>query len=748
MIHHMFIQLSWLIPVGPFVAFVLIAVFFHRRRRLSHWTALAGIGLAFILSQAVFWSVVKRPDVYHAELMTWFQNGAQDFVLGVYIDPPAALMLFMVPLVCLMIFVYSVGYMSEDPRYSCFFAYVSLFATGMLGLVVCDNLLAFFVFWELMGTCSYLLIGFWYEKPSAFKAGLKAFLVTKVGDLFLLLGIVLLYAETGTLAYDTIFRTEVLNGLVEETFLSGPSLAAVITLLLLGGTIGKSAQFPLHVWLPDAMEGPTPASSLIHAATMVSAGVFLIIRLFPIFNVANTLPIAAGIGALTALFSSIIAVTQKDIKRVLAFSTVSQLGYMVAALGLGAYVAGLFHLITHAFFKALLFMGAGSVIHSVEHAHRRMHGHAIPLDEVRRINPNDMFTMGGLGLRLPGTAVAFLAGGLSLAGLPLITAGFWSKDEILTAAWTANRFVFWILAIAAGFTAFYVSRQICLVFLGKPRSNAATYARENRVVMVLSMAVLALFAIGFGWIGIPANFPILGRIGDGWLHRYLASSALSLHTEPAGFHWLPLLLSVAFAVGGLLLGWVIYGRHPLHKGQQDPIPSGFHRFHLAGIYRLVEQQFYIDTIYQYVWVQASIQVSSFFASFDRHRLDQVTQLVRNAIVQTSQGTDLLDYEVLDRVPFSTGKGFVGLSRFAAYLDKHFLDSLISASGFVSRGASVVINLIDGGLVDGLVRAVAGTIHQIGRRARRLQSGILSDYLWNAFVTVLFLIAFLILFQRL
>jgi NADH-quinone oxidoreductase subunit L len=669
--------------------------------------------------------------------------------LGVYVDPAAAMMLLMVPLVCLMIFVYSVEYMSGDDRYSRFFAYISLFATGMLGLVLCDNLLAFFLFWELMGTCSYLLIGFWYEKRSAYKAGLKAFLVTKVGDLFLLLGIALLYAETDTVAYDKVFQPEVLNALVDRAFFSGPSHAAVIGILLLGGTIGKSAQFPLHVWLPDAMEGPTPASSLIHAATMVSAGVFLIVRMFPLFVVAEILPAAAIVGSITALFSSIIALTQKDIKRVLAFSTISQLGYMVAALGLGAYVAGLFHLITHAFFKALLFMGAGSVIHSIEHAGRRMHGHAVPMDQSHHIDANDMFQMGGLGLRMPGTALSFLAGSLSLCGFPLVTAGFWSKDEILTAAWTTDRTVFWSLAVAACLTAFYVSRQLCLVFVGKPRSNAAIYARENRAAMVLPMVFLAIFAIGLGWIGIPADFPLLGRLGAGWLHHFLMPLEISMiHGEASGFHWLPLLLSIGFVVLGLLGGWILYGRAPLAKGQDDPIRVGSTRFHLESVYKMIKKQFFLDDVYRRFWVQPSVKLAEFCAWFDRRVLDQLTGLTGRGVVSTSRGTDVLDREIVDRVPFSGGMGSLGLAQLAAHLDTHFLDAVISILAFVSRLISSFFEFTDSRIVDGLIRRLAQLTSQIGRRARQLQSGILSDYLWNAFVTVLLLIAFLILFQRL
>ena len=367
-------NLAWLVPLFPFLAFAAILLFTYRNHRLSHQLAIGGIAVSTVLAQIVFWTAVLMPvgggeRAFESARVPWLPLGLEVFSLGVYVDPATAIMLFMVPLVCLMIFIYSVGYMHGDPRYSRFFAYISLFAAGMLGLIVFNNLLAFFLFWEIMGTCSYLLIGFWYEKKSAAQAGLKAFLVTKVGDLFFMLGLALLYAETGSLAYRDVFSPQTLEHLAHTGFLGTQfPAAAVIALLFFGGTVGKSAQFPLHVWLPDAMEGPTPVSALVHAATMVSAGVFLVVRTFPLFAAVEgglQMTIVAAVGAFTAIFASLIAVAQNDVKRVLAFSTISQLGYMVAALGLGAYAAGAFHLITHAFFKALLFLGSGSVIHAM-----------------------------------------------------------------------------------------------------------------------------------------------------------------------------------------------------------------------------------------------------------------------------------------------------------------------------------------------------------------------------------------------
>ncbi|MGC9346667.1 MAG: NADH-quinone oxidoreductase subunit L, partial [Anaerolineae bacterium] len=342
------LDLAWLIPLGPLAAFVLISLGAHRSRVVSHWLAILGISVALVLSLGALWTMARDPGISHPTSVSWYAMGREKATVGVYLDPTDAVMVVMVSVLCTLITLYSIGYMREEKRYGRFFAYVSLFASAMLGSVVCDNLLAFFVCWEIMGACSYLLIGFYWERSSASAAGLKAFIVTKTGDLFLLLGLALLYAQVGSLAYTDVFDPETLQRLGETPYIAGVSTATAAALLLFGGTIGKSAQFPLHVWLPDAMEGPTPASALIHAATMVSAGVYLMIRSFGLLAVSQAGPVLAVVGTVTALLGAVAALAQDDIKRVLAFSTLSQLGYMVAALGVGAYEAALFHLIVHA----------------------------------------------------------------------------------------------------------------------------------------------------------------------------------------------------------------------------------------------------------------------------------------------------------------------------------------------------------------------------------------------------------------
>ena len=476
--------LTWLIPVPPLLAFFAILLLTRKYHAVSHSLAIGGIGLSLVLAQFIFWSVIGSGEELAKEpiqsVYAWMPTGAGVFNVGVMVDPLTAVMLFMVPIACFLIIFYSTGYSNynkqpdphdhpgqpphrgREPMYSRFFAFLSLFAAAMLTLVVADNLLLLFVGWEVMGLCSYLLIGFWYARQyddprqiTPRQAAVKAFMTTRIGDVFMLIGIVALYNATGTLSFRDIFTAEATHELATAVFLGIP-LAQFIFFLLFAGTIGKSAQFPLHTWLPDAMEGPTPVSAMIHAAAMVSAGVYMVIRMFPLLagtaehGHLPTFDAMALVGAFSALMASTIALAQNDVKRVLAYSTISQLGYMIAALGIGAYVAAAFHLITHAFFKALLFLGSGSIIHGVEHGMHKSHELAQASAKAEQvlgrsetqgahhaedtIDPQNMLNMGGLRRKMPLTFYTFLIGGMSLAGFPLITAGFWSKDEILADA--------------------------------------------------------------------------------------------------------------------------------------------------------------------------------------------------------------------------------------------------------------------------------------------------------------------------
>jgi NADH-quinone oxidoreductase subunit L len=751
-----FVNYVWLIPLFPLLGFTLIVLGGYRNHKFSHTIAISGVLIAVILSQVIFWSLITQDKALEPGISTiaWFKLGSGEIRLGTYIDAKAAVMFIIVPFVCLIIFIYSIGYMHADSSYSRFFAYVSLFAFAMFGLVICDNLLALFIFWEIMGVCSYLLIGFWSSKPSANAAALKAFLVTKIGDIFMLLGLLILYSETGTFTYRALFQPDLLQFLASKQYIPGITVATVVSLLLFAGTIGKSAQFPLHIWLPDAMEGPTPVSALIHAATMVSAGIFLIIRMFPLLQVSQALPVIAIIGTFTALFASIIAIAQDDIKRVLAYSTISQLGYMVAAVGIGAYKAGLFHLMTHTFFKALLFLAAGSVIHSIDHGYHLARGHAVPSDDAT-FSPNNMMGMGGLLKSMPVTATAYITGAMTLAGFPLITAGFWSKDGILTEAWHLNQNVFWVLAVAAGITAFYITRQICLVFLGNPRTQSSHYARENNNTFLIPLLILAFFSLIVGWIGIPEGFPVLSKLIPN-LYEMLYSAPAFIHTtdianvvsgtleSTPSFSWFPMLIGIAFPVIGFLSGWQLYGRVPIEAGDEDPLLVFMAFFRMRWFYNLIQNRFYIDEIYQIIFIKPISANVDLTALFDNKIVDWIVLTVGRIGAGFSVGVQKLDDNVLD--PDLSKINNLNLTSIVEWIDDYLIDEIVNILGFLGEIGSRLFHQIDERLIDGFVKGVAEITHSLGLSVRKLQNGLLSDYLWNAFLMVLLIIATISLLQ--
>jgi len=654
--------LVWLIPLPPILAFFLIVLLTNKNKGLSHSIAIGAALLSWAGSMAVFWQAINTPELGKNPIVStykWLPLGDKWFNIGVQIDPLSAVTLFFVAWTILMIFIYSVGYNnygqpkgdhdrpglqphgatvidenghrhrvpSIEPMYSRFFAFIGLFAFGMYTLVVSDNLLTLFVGWEIMGLCSYLLIGFWYGKPSARAAMIKAFMTTRVGDVFMLLGVVYLYAQTGTLNYRDIFYNEATLHTLATTpsGILGLSTSGLIGLLLFIGAVGKSAQWPLHVWLPDAMEGPTPVSAMIHAATMVSAGVYMSIRVFPLISagmqeggqVTSAMMVMSFIGAFTALFAATIALAQNDIKRVLAYSTISQLGYMMAALGIGAYIAATFHLITHAFFKALLFLGSGSVIHGMEHG-------VLHTDD--SIDPQNMFNMGGLRKKMPITFWTFLAGGFALSGFPLITAGFWSKDEILADAFGHGHWaVFLTLAIAALLTAFYTMRQITLTFLGEPRTKAAHHAQETPWTMTFPLVILAVFAIGIGWVGIPEHFPLLGGLIPNWFHEFVGGTLLE-HPVGVEFSPWPLITSLVVALGGLALGWTVYRDIPANA--PDPVEKA-----LGPVHKVLKNKYYFDELYDFLFVKPAFWFAETFTSLwmDRKVIDGFLHKVAQAV---------------------------------------------------------------------------------------------------------------------
>src|SRR5688572_17065005 len=471
----------WLIPLLPLLGAAVLSV--SSSRALVGVAAIGSVAASLLLSiLALFRPLgVQGSQVWNFD---WLQFGTTSLKLGFVLDPLSASMLVMVTFVGLLIFIYSIGYMAHDENYTKFFCFLSLFAAGMLGVVIANSLLLLFMCWEIVGLASYLLIGFWYFKPSAAAAAKKAFITTRIGDIGFFLGMVWLYSQTGTLLfYDNgrgCLEADALSALVTRAGILGIGAATAISLLIFCGAMGKSGQVPLHVWLPDAMEGPTPVSALIHAATMVAAGVFLVARVYPLMDadisnlpgLSSALTVVTWIGAITAVFAASIAVAQNDIKRILAYSTVSQLGYMMMGLGAGGVFVGMFHLLTHAFFKALLFLGAGSVIHG---AHEEQ----------------DITKMGGLRKLMPVTFATYAIGTMALAGVPLLFSGFWSKDEILHSAsiWAPSKIPF-LLGLAGAFlTAFYMTRQMCYVFFGKLRLDEKLH--ESPGVMTIPLVILA-----------------------------------------------------------------------------------------------------------------------------------------------------------------------------------------------------------------------------------------------------------------
>src|SRR5213080_3366015 len=496
----------WLIPAIPLAASLAILSLANSRRKSAAALAVIGQVAALTSSIVAFLPTLETPGFRASQNFTWFTFGEQPLRIGWVLDPLAAAMLLMIALVGLCIFVFSIGYMADDKNFTRFFAYLSFFSGAMLGLVIANSLLLLFIFWELVGLASYLLIGFWIEKPSAAAAAKKAFITTRIGDMGFFLGVLWLYGRSGTLLF-----YDGGNGCLENGGLAmlGAS-ATFIALLIFCGAAGKSGQFPLHVWLPDAMEGPTPVSALIHAATMVAAGVFLVARVYPLFSsgaingVTSSLTVVVWIGVTTALMAALIAIAQEDIKRILAYSTVSQLGLMMVSLGVGGVAAGIMHLLAHGFFKALLFLGAGSVIHGC-------HGE------------QDIRKMGGLRGLMPVTFMTYAIGMLALSGVPFFFSGGWTKEEILhaTAHWPRSHAPYYLILAGVVLTALYMTRQIIYVFFGYTRA-AAEHAHESTRVMTMPLIVLALCAIFFSVL-LTSAWP--------WLHGYLAGEPV--HFEVA-----------------------------------------------------------------------------------------------------------------------------------------------------------------------------------------------------------------------
>ena len=595
------------------IAGLLLNLALGRRlgERFAGLVACGAVGLAFVVSVLQAIALSGAPEGATVPIAAWIEIGRLQVEWALQIDSLAVTMMLVVTGVGSLIHIYATAYMhddvrfNEDPgRYTRFFVFFNLFIASMLILVTGDSFLTLFVGWEGVGLCSYLLIGFWYEKGkdgigNAY-AGKKAFITNRVGDAGFLIALFLIFTTFGSLNFHEVFAR------ADEGGAALAGIASAITLCLLIGAAGKSAQIPLYVWLPDAMAGPTPVSALIHAATMVTAGIYMIVRSHALFALAPDISsLVAWVGAATALFAATIAVGQYDIKRVLAYSTISQLGFMVAAAGLGAYAASIFHLIGHAFFKALLFLGAGSIILGIEHAHHHAsaaagghvaHGaaHRPPFDA------QDMRNMGGIAGRMRVTHLVYLIGALSLAGLPPLV-GFFSKDEILVDAFHVNFPIYLVLALTALMTAFYTGRQLMMVFYGKARSDPAAQAHESPLLITLPLVALAALTVLGGFINLPGATPVSQQLTS-WMAHTIE------HLHPVAPSGLVAALATGFTLVGLGAAWLLYGRRPLASGAPDPL-----RRLLGPVFVGMENKWWVDELYDRLVLRPYARLARFLA---------------------------------------------------------------------------------------------------------------------------------------
>ena len=653
-------QYAWLIPVLPLVGAMVVGIGLisfnkatNNLRQLNAVFIVSLLGAAMVLSFAVLWSQINGHDAY-THTIEWAAAGSFHLSMGYTIDHLSALMLVIVTTVAFLVMIYTDGYMAHDGGYVRFYAYLSIFSSSMLGLVVSPNLVQVYIFWELVGMCSYLLIGFWFDRKPAADACQKAFVTNRVGDFGLLLGILGLYWATGSFEFDIMGQR--LEELVSSGAIAG-SLAAIFAVLVFLGPVAKSAQFPLHVWLPDAMEGPTPISALIHAATMVAAGVFLVARMYPVFeNIPVAMSTIAWTGCFTAFLGASIALTQNDIKKGLAYSTISQLGYMVMAMGIGGYTAGLFHLMTHAYFKAMLFLCSGSVIHGME----GVVGHNPVLAQ-------DMRLMGGLRKYMPITALTFLVGNLAICGIPPF-AGFWSKDEILGLAFAANP-VLWLVGwLTAGMTAFYMFRMYFMTFEGEFRGNDSSIRQqllmanqpafgpgamdvkeldseeehhdhddhghsdsphESPLSMTLPLVILAIPSVMIGWLGKP---------WDNVFEEFIYSPTEEVLTEATHFEWNEFLIMGGNSVGIALIGITIASLIYLQKKINPAAIAEKYPF----LYELSLNKWYFDDIYDKFFVQGCRRLARQIMEVDYRVVDGAVNLTGLAAIVSGEGLKYLE----------------------------------------------------------------------------------------------------------
>ncbi len=692
-----FFYLVPLVVLFPVIGLLVNTAFGGRMsEKAIGWLASAAAGLSFVVAVLLGISLLSYPEGAVVPIVDWITIGELNINWGFQVDTLSVTMMLVVAGVGTLIHIYSIGYMHDDVRfqgdpgrYQRFFVFMNLFIAMMMILVSADNYLMLFVGWEGVGLCSYLLIGFWYDKGENgignAVAGKKAFIANRIGDFGFILAAFIMFWIFGTFEFNAVFE------LAPEVASLFPAAIVAITLLMLLGVTGKSSQIPLYVWLPDAMAGPTPVSALIHAATMVTAGVYLITRSAALYNlVPQVQNIVALVGAATALLAATIAVGQFDIKKVLAYSTISQLGFMVAAVGMGAYVAGMFHLVTHAFFKALLFLSAGSVILGLEHAHHHLEHNSqlkLPMDENGlHFNPQDMRNMGGLKNRMKISFWVYLIGAIALTGIPPL-AGFWSKDEILTDAANFNPLAYWMMLAAAFLTAFYMGRQILMVWFGKPRSLPAEHANESPPIITVPLIILAALAATGGALNLPIWHSFTHWLEDSLGHLHAAEFSLQI----AG-------ISSFLVLVAIFLAWLLYGRKyqtmqelPPDKRPDDPL-----RPILGPVFTALNNAWWVDELYWTIIINPYVSLAHFLA-------------------------DVVDWRFWH----------------------DWLHDTVIVGGYnrLTQGLSIQIDL---GVIDAIANKLGDSVKRAAAKWRVIETGYVRNYALSFFIGVVLILGYLIL----
>ena len=717
MTHEKILLLSLSVLLVPMVSF-LVNIFFGRKLgKISGWIGTTILAIDLVIAAVVAYSkLVIFPDIQVIQTkFEWFNLGSSTINVGYGIDNIAAIMLMVVTVISFLVHLFSTIYMEGDRRFPTFFAYLGLFTFSMMGIVIANNFLVMYIFWELVGISSYLLIGFWYEKNSASNAGKKAFITNRIGDLGFFAGIMILFMTYGSFMFEDVFAG-ISSGKLP---FDNPTMLTIAGICIFMGAMGKSAQWPLHVWLPDAMEGPTPVSALIHAATMVAAGVYLVAKVFVMFT-ADALTFIAIIGTITAFVSATIAITQTDFKKVLAYSTVSQLGFMVMSLGTGGYTNGFFHLVTHAWFKAALFLAAGSVIHAMHHAMHHLHDH--------HSDPQDINNMGGLRKKMPWTYFTFLFVTLALAGIPF-TSGFLSKDGILanTLAWAnLTGGWHWIVPVlgfsAAGMTAFYMFRLTIVAFHGKPKTEIAHHAKENQLPIVLPLVVLSVLTIWFFYSPNPIDATA------GWFHHRVVQPETAV---PAAYQW-DFLIPEG---GGHAVALHADAGHAVAADQHAEVASGETSGHhyQNKLQEEVHHFHYIAMILSLLIAGSGIALAFLIYQYKVISADKLEARFRKL------HTFSLNKWYFDELYEKTVIGGTLLaSKGLALFDNYIIDGIVNLSAAINRIAGQAIGIFDNVVIDGAVNLVASVTGYAGGMLKKLQTGRVQSYVVFALLGLLIL----------